>query len=273
MQYLGILTTESMTDTIVTIAIVFSGTLIVVALIAIMFWCFTRPTRENIAALRLIMRMDNSATDLDEEWLLGAENGVSVLSRPAAIRASAPEESTADKTNPEGPRVGSPDSDGSETFANASATESTYSEVAELAEALESRGIVVPVKYNKRRPARMKDVTKSELLAISLAGECYFKFGRRPKSEANILISRKWMRDRMEEIKDLRKKDAASIIDIALGLSFFPSVEAREMDLLLGTSVSASRMGPLRGSWWARWLGWLGFPGNALGSYQPPPRC
>lgn len=60
--------------------------------------------------------------------------------------------------------------------------------------------------------------------ALTLAKEAYYKFGKRKLSEANILITRKWMRDYCDEhCKDLRTTHRADAIDRALFLSFVPT--------------------------------------------------
>jgi len=62
-----------------------------------------------------------------------------------------------------------------------------------------------------------------------LAYEAYFKFGHRAYNKANLLITRKWMRDYVEAhksfYKDMRVVDKVRIIDGALELSFVPTQE------------------------------------------------
>lgn len=99
-----------------------------------------------------------------------------------------------------------------------------------------------------RRRARNR-----EAIAFSLAEAAYYQFGARPRSEANLLVTRKFMRDQLQEYKDLRAKDGGVIIDLALPMSFLPSVEYREMDDLSGTSAFGRRL-PV-GSLWSRLLG------------------
>lgn len=115
-----------------------------------------------------------------------------------------------------------------------------------------------PVAYVRPRPARLQK------MAAALAHEAYFQFGFRPRSDANLLITRKFMRDRLTTFRDLRAKDAATIVDMALYLSFLPSQALREMNIIDGTDVFGSRsedvpdgfgwfggfVTPTRGRWW-----------------------
>ncbi len=65
-------------------------------------------------------------------------------------------------------------------------------------------------------------------IADSLANEAYFKFGRRSHTQANIMITRQYMRDLIVGYPSLRKKDAMVAIDMALDLSFVPTEAAIE---------------------------------------------
>jgi len=89
-------------------------------------------------------------------------------------------------------------------------------------------------------------------MACALAYEAYVQFGTRTRSEANMLITRKFMRDQLLGFKDLRARDAASIIDTALFLSFLPSLEYREMSVLDVSSVMEERKAtlPMQSPWW-----------------------
>lgn len=96
------------------------------------------------------------------------------------------------------------------------------------------------------RPRRSYD------LAYSLAYEAYLEFGHRPRSDANLLITRKFMRDMIKECKDLRAKDAGGIIDTALYLSFLPSRCLREMNEIDDTYAFKDRRSdrPGQSPWW-----------------------
>lgn len=103
-----------------------------------------------------------------------------------------------------------------------------------------------PPSLTKRRRSK----PSQQPLACALAYDAAFKFGSgRPRSEANLLITRKWMRDRMEEYKDLRKKDLSAIIDIALDLSFYASSAKREMYDHCSTNAHRRRLRASASSW------------------------
>jgi hypothetical protein len=101
------------------------------------------------------------------------------------------------------------------------------------------------------RPQRSRD------MSCALAHEAYMEFGYRPRSDANLIITRKFMRDLLLEYKDLRARDARGIIDVALYLSFLPSAQLREMNELDRTSTFVERTAdvPGVGSWWLPNLG------------------
>lgn len=87
-------------------------------------------------------------------------------------------------------------------------------------------------------------------IAFALAYDAAFKFGSgRTKSDANLLITRKWMRDRMEEYRDLRKKDLGAVVDAALDLSFYASESKRNMSLHCETLAHKERSNPLPAAW------------------------
>jgi len=115
-----------------------------------------------------------------------------------------------------------------------------------------------PRRLTKRRRVRPQ-VGK---IACSLAKAAYLQFGDRIRSAANLLITRKWMRDRLSEYADLRAHDAGNIIDAALELSFYPSKAAQCMALHRLTQAHADRMSalPTYGGWWAALFG--GRPGR-----------
>lgn len=91
-------------------------------------------------------------------------------------------------------------------------------------------------------------------LAVAVADEAYYQFGFRPMSEANVLITRKFMRDRLMEVKGLRAHDALLVIDKAIPLSFLPSLEFKNMVRLMGTDTFERRLSPTSEppSWWRR---------------------
>jgi hypothetical protein len=106
------------------------------------------------------------------------------------------------------------------------------------------------------RPQKLND------MGIALAHEAYYHFGHRPRSDANILITRKYMRDLLEEYEDLRAVDAARAIDMGLYLSFLPSSTLREMNVISDTIVFDDRDADvpsfLRLPWWLPFRRFLG---------------
>lgn len=91
-------------------------------------------------------------------------------------------------------------------------------------------------------------------ISMSLAKRAYYQFGFRPESEANSLITRKFMRDLLMEFKDLRATDANNIIDVALPLSFLPTVVHREMKEYTRTFVYQQRSAEIPECGWIDWL-------------------
>lgn len=96
-------------------------------------------------------------------------------------------------------------------------------------------------------------------VAFALAYAAYNEFGARDRSEPNLLITRKYMRDLLREHRTLRHRDANQIIDVALYLSFLPSPELRRMNSLDQTVVFDERSAPV-----ASWRAWY-FPFGPLG--------
>jgi hypothetical protein len=76
-----------------------------------------------------------------------------------------------------------------------------------------------------------------------IAQLAYNKFGERKMSEANILVTRKWIQKLLEEpkYKDLRVCDKNIAIDRALFLSFVPTNAFRTMKLAVETSTWKDR--------------------------------
>lgn len=73
--------------------------------------------------------------------------------------------------------------------------------------------------------------------SASLAKLAYNKFGQRPMSEANVLVTRKWLQKYLEEpkYKDLRTCDKNLAIDRALFLSFVPTKDFQMMKIATTT--------------------------------------
>lgn len=61
--------------------------------------------------------------------------------------------------------------------------------------------------------------------AMTVAKRAYVKFGARPLTEANVMVTRKWIVKLIaDEYKDLRVCDQALVIDRATFLSFIPTM-------------------------------------------------
>jgi hypothetical protein len=81
--------------------------------------------------------------------------------------------------------------------------------------------------------------------AASIAREAYNKFGERPMSEANVLVTRKWLQKLLAEpkYKDLRTCDKNLAIDRALFLSFVPTKDFLMMKKAVVTQTWKDRVG------------------------------
>jgi len=84
---------------------------------------------------------------------------------------------------------------------------------------------------------------RRSLFAASIAQLAYNKFGERPMSEANVLVTRKWIQKLLEDekYKDLRTCDKNLSIDRALFLSFVPTNSFRAMKLAVQTNAWKDR--------------------------------
>jgi len=100
--------------------------------------------------------------------------------------------------------------------------------------------------------SRMLRVRAQRLRQISdaVAHEAYAQFGHRPRSEANLLITRKFMRDKLQSYVDLRAKDIGTAIDQALYLSFLPSIALKEANSVDRTWVFEVRAMDFEGGSW-----------------------
>jgi len=88
--------------------------------------------------------------------------------------------------------------------------------------------------------------------AVALGWEAYDQFGRRERTEANLLITRKWLRDRCRMFPDLRKCDSSRAIDLALDFSFLPTQESKRGDILREQRSWTTRMSPGGTTVWSR---------------------
>lgn len=82
--------------------------------------------------------------------------------------------------------------------------------------------------------------------ASCIAHLAYNKFGARPMTEANVLVTRKWLQKLLAEpeYKDLRIVDRNIAIDRALFLSFVPTNAFREMKVAIASKAWQKRMDP-----------------------------
>lgn len=104
-----------------------------------------------------------------------------------------------------------------------------------------------PVRIEKR--VRTKHVLvkgKRSNFAACIAHEAYNKFGARPMSEANVLVTRRWLQKLLAEpkYKDLRTVDKNIAIDRALFLSFVPTNEFRKMKIAVASRAWEKRVDP-----------------------------
>lgn len=97
---------------------------------------------------------------------------------------------------------------------------------------------------NKKSTTRIK-AGKRTTFAMSIAKRAYVKFGPRPVSEANVLVTRKWITKMVEdEFKDLRTCDKALAIDRAVFLSFVPTMAHNNYKFVFnGSNSITSRIG------------------------------
>jgi hypothetical protein len=109
-----------------------------------------------------------------------------------------------------------------------------------------------PAEGQPRRRFRTQNLLR---LATALADKAYYQFGARDESEANKLITRKYMRECLMEYKDLRAKDAAAAIDLALPLSFLPSRSLQYVNSLRRTWTYAFRSSSREKAFWL-WAFW-----------------
>nr|UHS72142.1 MAG: hypothetical protein [Tombusviridae sp.] len=103
--------------------------------------------------------------------------------------------------------------------------------------------IQVHVGEVERKVKRLKKGNRSKFSA-AVAKLAYNKFGERPMSEANVLVTRRWLQKLLEEPQyaDLRTVDKNLAIDRALFLSFVPTNSFRAMKLATSTRAWESRV-------------------------------
>jgi len=86
------------------------------------------------------------------------------------------------------------------------------------------------VLHNVKRTNRIKKGGRSRF-AMALAKEAYLKFGARPLTQANTLVTRKWLTKFLEgeKYRDMRTCDKIIAIDRAMFLSFVPTIVHNNM--------------------------------------------
>jgi hypothetical protein len=98
----------------------------------------------------------------------------------------------------------------------------------------------VEVKSEKVRKLRKKCRSK---FSMSVGKIAYNKFGARPLSPANILVTRRWIQKYMEDnFKDLRTCDKNIAIDRALFLSFIPTLSFNQLSKLMDEPALSNRV-------------------------------
>jgi hypothetical protein len=96
------------------------------------------------------------------------------------------------------------------------------------------------------RKKQMIKKGKRSNFASCVASLAYNKFGARPMSEANVLVTRRWIQKLLDEptYKDLRVVDKNIAIDRALFLSFVPTNDFRQMRLVTSSRAWEKRVDP-----------------------------
>nr|WRQ65716.1 hypothetical protein [Tolivirales sp.] len=115
--------------------------------------------------------------------------------------------------------------------------------VVTLTKTVECGGEVTCPVNNVKRTKRLTKGKRSKF-AMALAKEAYLKFGKRPVSEANEIVTRKWMTKYLESEKfvDLRTVDKILAIDRAIFLSFVPTIVYNNMKVAAHDEKIAGRI-------------------------------
>lgn len=87
---------------------------------------------------------------------------------------------------------------------------------------------------------------KRSKFAVAIANLAYNKFGQRAFTEANVMVTRRWIQKWLDQEKfaDLRLVDKNNAIDRALFLSFLPTDSFRLMQLVKSTKQWEERTDP-----------------------------
>lgn len=95
----------------------------------------------------------------------------------------------------------------------------------------------------ERRKTVIQKGNRSKFSA-AVAKLAYNKFGERKMTEANVLVTRRWIQKYLDEplYKDLRTCDKNIAIDRAMFLSFVPTRDFQKMTIATGTSAWKNRI-------------------------------
>lgn len=111
----------------------------------------------------------------------------------------------------------------------------------------------IEVTVTSKKRSRLQKGKRSQF-AKSLGQLAYNKFGERPMTEANLMVTRRWLQKQLEsdDLKDLRTADKNIAIDRALFLSFVPTKAFLKMKVYSATSQWEKRTtgSELFGKWW-----------------------
>ncbi len=123
------------------------------------------------------------------------------------------------------------------------AEEIEYTDIKTVSAFCDRQKVEISRQVRKRNRRALKKGCRSKFSA-SIAKLAYNKFGERQMSEANVLVTRKWLQKLLEEgeYKDLRTVDKNLAIDRALFLSFIPTNDFRRMKLAISTRAWEKRV-------------------------------
>jgi len=104
---------------------------------------------------------------------------------------------------------------------------------------------------------------KAHIVASHMSREVRAKFGFKVKSEANELVAHKYIYDHISLMTDMRRADVASIVPLAVMLSFIPSsieLESKQMEV---SQPFEERRRQFATAWHDGWsiYRWLGLSG------------
>lgn len=89
--------------------------------------------------------------------------------------------------------------------------------------------------------------------ALGLVGYC--QFGPRLRTEADVLVTRKFLRDHLDNYPRVRGCDRAHVVDRAVELSYVRTTTAVKMDRLISSWSWAARVN--RETLFTRWWNWV----------------